>query len=109
MEKDKAAIERAVISASAALGYDNVNKPNIIYSVHTFESMEGTFNQMIQTLKKERTKMPRTILYCQHQDNCAQLYLQMKLMLGEEHVEPLGAPDLPEFRLFDLQVQYMSL
>ena len=30
MEKDKAAIKRAVISASAALGYENVNKPNII-------------------------------------------------------------------------------
>ena len=80
---------------------ENVNKPNIIYSVRTFESMESTFNQMIQTLKKERTKMPRTIVYCQHQDNCAQLYLQMKMMLGEERVEPLGAPDLPEFRLFD--------
>ena len=87
---------------------ENINKPNIIYSVRTFESMESTFNQMIQTLKKERTKMPRIIVYCQHQDNCVQLYLQMKMMLGEERVEPLGAPDLPEFRLITLQVQYMS-
>lgn len=80
---------------------ENINKPNLIYSVRTFESMESTFSQMINTLKKERTKMPKTIIYCQHQDKCAQLYLQMKMMLREERVEPVGAPDLPEFRLFD--------
>ena len=30
-----------------------------------------------------------------------QLYLQMKMMLGNERVEPVGALHLPEFRLFD--------
>lgn len=45
--------------------------------------------------------MPRTIIYCQTQDKCAQLYLFMKFLLKEERVEPVGAPDLPEFRLFD--------
>lgn len=80
---------------------ENIDKTNLIYSVLRFESMEITFNNVIQTLKSERTKMPRTIIYCQHQDKCAQLYLLMKMMLGEERVEPVGAPDLPEFRLFD--------
>ena len=74
---------------------ENIDKPNLIYGIRTFESMESTFSQMIYTLKKERSKMPRTIVYCQHQDKCAQLYLQMKMMLGEERVEPVDAPDLP--------------
>lgn len=42
-----------------------------------------------------------TIIYCQNQDRCAQLYLLMKLILKQERLEPIGAPDLPEFRHFD--------
>ena len=80
---------------------ENVDKPNLVYSVLTFESMEITFSGMIQRLKKERTRMPRAIIYCQQQDKCVQLYLQMKIIIGEERVKPIGAPDLPEFRLFD--------
>ena len=40
----------------------------------------------------------RTIIYCQDQDKCAQLSLQVKMILGQEC---FGAPDLLEFRLFD--------
>ena len=58
---------------------ENINKKNIIYSVLHFESLETSFNHMIQTqtLQKERTKMPKTIVYCQTQDRYAQLYLLM--------------------------------
>lgn len=70
-------------------------------SVVPFESMETTFITLIERLRNERTNMPRTIIYCQSQDKCAQLYLLMKLVLRGEHLEPIGAPDLPEFRLFD--------
>ena len=80
---------------------ENVDKPNLIYSIHKFESMETTFHKLIQTLRRERTRMPRTIIYCQQEDKCAQLYLLMKMVMGEERVEPVGAPDLPEFCLFD--------
>ena len=80
---------------------ENVDKHNLVYSVLPFESMETTFKVVIERLRKERTHMPRTILYCQSQDKCAQLYLLMKMLLREERVEPIGAPDLPEFRLCD--------
>ena len=80
---------------------ENIDKINIVYSVLPFESVETSFSYMIQRLQKERTRMPRTIIYCQTQDKCAQLYLLMKFLLKEERVEPVGAPDLPEFRLFD--------
>lgn len=80
---------------------ENVDKPNIIYSVLPFESMETTFKALIERLRNERVNMPRTIIYCQNQDKCAQLYLLMKLILKQERLEPIGAPDLPEFRLFD--------
>ena len=80
---------------------ENVDKTNIIYSVLPFESIETSFRRIIQRLRVERTRMPRTIIYCQTQDKCAQLYVLMKFHLKEERVEPLGAPDLPEYRLFD--------
>ena len=50
---------------------ENVDKPNLIYSIHKFESMETTFTKLIQTLRCERTRTLRTIIYCQQQDKCA--------------------------------------
>ena len=63
--------------------------------------METTFKGLMERLRKERVHMPRSIIHCQNQEKCAQLYLLMKLILKEECLEPIGAPDLPESRLFD--------
>ena len=63
--------------------------------------MDTSFITLIERLRNERTNMPRTIIYCQSQDKCAQLYQLMKLVLREEHLDPIGAHDLPEFRFFD--------
>ena len=79
---------------------ESIDKTSIVYSVLPFESVETSFSS-ITRLRKERTRLPRTIIYCQTQDNCAQLYLFVKFLLGKERVEPLGAPDIPEFWLFD--------
>ena len=64
--------------------------------------METTFKTVIQRLRIERTHMTRTIICCQSQGKCAQLYLLMKILLRVERVKPIGAPDFPEFRLFDM-------
>ena len=100
-----ASLRRSVIKTlgmrNTLIVSENINKKNIIYSVLNFESLETSFSHMIKTLQKERTKMPKTIVYCKTQDRCAQLYLLMKFILKEERVDPVGAPDLPEFRLFD--------
>ena len=39
----------------------------------------------------------------QHRDKELSSTLQMKMMLGEERIEPIGAPHLPEFYFFLLQ------
>ncbi|MCG8620952.1 MAG: hypothetical protein MJE68_02970 [Proteobacteria bacterium] len=36
----------------------------------------------------------------QHQDKELSSTLQMKMILGEERIEPIGAPHLPEFYFF---------
>ena len=88
---------------------ENPHRENIIYDVVSFDSMEGTFYKLILTLKRLRSSMPRTIIYCQQQDHCPQLYLLMKAMLGGESTEPPGSPDLPQFRLFDFHIWYSSI
>ena len=63
--------------------------------------METTFQPLMERLRNECVNMSRTIIYCQSQDNCTQLYLLMKLTLKEERLELIGAPDFREFHLFD--------
>lgn len=46
--------------------------------------------------------MERTIIYCQQQETCARLYLLFRLNLASEFMEPIGYPDLPQFRLIDM-------
>lgn len=77
------------------------HRQNIIYSVVKFKSMEETFINMIFMLKTRRTNMPRTLIYCQRQDQCAQLYLLMRAIIGKESTHPPGSANLPKFRLFD--------
>ena len=78
------------------------DKSNVILRVSQFESIEHTFEPIIQKLKTERLNMGRTIIYCQKQETCARLYLLFRLMLKREFTEPAGYPDLPQFRIVDM-------
>ena len=78
------------------------DKSNIVFSVSPFESLEMIFKPIMDELKKEREKMERTIIYCQQQETCARLYLLFRLNLAKEFTEPIGYPDLPQFRLVDM-------
>ena len=78
------------------------DKTNVILRVLPFESFEKAFNPVIDMLKKERLNMGRTIIYCQKQETCAQLYLSFRLAMKGDFTEPIGFPDLPRFRLVDM-------
>ena len=67
-----------------------------------FESLESTFNSIIQKLKMERFNLGRTIIYCQKQETCARLYLLFWLALNREFTEPVGYPDLLRFWMVDM-------
>ena len=78
------------------------DKSNVILRVSPFETYESAFKPVISTLKKERLNMGRTIIYCQKQETCARLYLHFRLGLKSELTEPIGYPDLPQFRIVDM-------
>ena len=78
------------------------DKTNVILAVSPFESLETTFKPVISKLHHERVSMERTIIFCQKQETCARLYLLFRLCLKQEVTQPIGYPDLPQFRLVDM-------
>lgn len=78
---------------------------HIIYCVIPFVTFEDTFKPVIDNLASERSMSPRSIIYCRKIDDCANLYLHFRTKLGKHFTQPVGAPDLPQYRLVDM---YMS-
>ena len=79
------------------------NRPNIHYSVEKRgESMESTFSGLVQELRTKRLDMPRVIIFCRSYEDVGHLYTFMKTSLGQEFVEPIGAPNVAHFRLVDM-------
>ena len=82
------------------------SKDNIMYTTTIFKSMEETFFPVAQKLFDEGVVCPRMIIYCRSYGDCADVYLYLKTFLGDKFTSPVGAPDLPMFRIVDM---YMSL
>lgn len=77
-------------------------KANIMYAVSSYSSLSETFGPILLHLKKERTKMPRLIIYCLRYEDCADLYIFFRNGLGEDFTEPPNYPDHSRFRLVDM-------
>lgn len=77
-------------------------KKNIMYAVRSFKSIPVTFGPLLEKLRKERQAFPRTVIYCQHLEECADLWLYFKSNLKNELTEPIGAPNLSRFRLVEM-------
>ena len=88
-------INPAIISASP-------DKPNIAYSVWQKVSIEEAFTPLAMALKKSRRKLPRVIIFCRRHEECSQLYHFFLSFMKDESTEPVGAPNLAQFRLFDM-------
>ena len=82
---------------------DSPNKPNIKYSVvRNPGTLEETFESLIEEVRKNRQLTERTIIFCRTYDSCARIYMFMKYQLRHESTEPIGAPDIGQFRLVDM-------
>ena len=78
------------------------DKANVVFYVRPYVSFEVSFGKIVEELGSARTNLGRTIIYCQKQEDCANLYLFFKFCLGNSIREPQDAPDLPPFRLVDM-------
>jgi ATP-dependent DNA helicase RecQ len=77
-------------------------KSNITYKIKPFTSLQYNYSEVLERLRKERLLFPRTIIYCQRMEDCADLYLYFQCNLGSEFTEPIGAPALSRYRLVEM-------
>ena len=77
-------------------------KPNITYKIHKYISIESNFMDIIKGLRKHRNSYPRTIIYCQKVEECADLYIFFKNNLAQEFLHPVGALLLSKYKLVEM-------
>lgn len=80
------------------------NKPNIKYyvCVNKNSTMEDMFDPIVRELKINRKGMDKILIFCRTYDDVTKLYFYFKIQMGLNRLEPPGAPDLAEYRLFDM-------
>ena len=81
---------------------ESPDRPNIKYCVRSADIMEETFAPLVEEIRRKRTALNKTIVFCRTYDECSRIYLFLRNRLGEEGVQPIGAPDLSRFRLVEL-------
>ena len=77
-------------------------KKNTVYVLRRHDSIEKTFQPIVDRLRLEHRTMPRTIVYCRSYNDCSNLYIYFRTQLGEMFTDPPDAPDLSPFRLVDV-------
>ena len=75
------------------------NRANILYKVQPVIKLDELSFTIAGELADKRTAFPKTVLFCrQYQD----LYAAIHHKMGTSFAEPLGYPDLSQFRMVEL-------
>ena len=98
------------IEVSKLLGLQNnliisksPSKDNITYKKAPFISIKENFSGMVKQLDVQRSCFPRTIIYCQRCEDCADIFMYFMKTLGSNFTEPPNAPSqVPCFRMVDM-------
>lgn len=78
------------------------HKESLVYSVREKSTLSSSLSPLIDNLKRQRTKLGKVIIFCHTYDEVTTIYFHMKQQLGIGFTEPLGAPDITQFRLVDM-------
>ncbi len=79
------------------------NKPNVRYEVSAKPStLEEMLAPLVEELRRKRTRMERVIIFGQTYDDCTDAYLFFRSSLGKEMSNPVGVPQLPQYRMVDM-------
>ena len=77
-------------------------KFNLMYILKRSDDYQEAFAMILKGIQEKHTNFPHTIICCQRLHECGKLYQYFRSFLREGFTEPLGAPDLPQFRLLDM-------
>lgn len=78
------------------------HKKNVLYTVHRKPTLEEFVGGLVDFLKRLRTSMPRTIIFCKRYRECAHIYSIFEQSLRTEFTDPPNAPNLVKYRLVDM-------
>ncbi|XP_019858455.1 PREDICTED: uncharacterized protein LOC100633019 [Amphimedon queenslandica] len=79
------------------------SKCNIIYFVtEKADEIEVELAYLVDELRAYRTNTTKTIVFCRTYNDCSRLYMFFKSQLKDEMREPIGHPDVTQFRLVDM-------
>ena len=74
-------------------------KCNIVYKVSLkVADIEEKFASLAEVRKKRRN----TVIFCRKYDDTSHIYLYLKSVLDKEMMDPIGYPDVSQFRLIDM-------
>jgi len=78
------------------------DKNNIKYLVKPCPSVDEICSFLADELVKQRSKMPKTVLFCRTLQHCINIYGTLRRRLGSNITDPAGLPNLLGVRLVDL-------
>ena len=80
----------------------NTGRSNIKYLVKPLVSQEELCSELAHELLTGCTKCVKTVLFCYTLLDCGQINAKLKRRLGKNITEPLGLPNIVEFRIINL-------
>jgi len=80
----------------------NVGRENIKYIVKPHIKLTEFCRLLSTELLASRTSTPKTVVFCRTLLSCAEIYGNLKKILGSNITEPPGLPNLIEFRVINL-------
>lgn len=78
------------------------DRPNIYYEVQQRSTIEDDFHPIVESLRVERNKANRVIVFCRSLNTVADLYAHFLYTLGTESYNPPGAEEISDNRLFGM-------
>ncbi|XP_003391641.1 PREDICTED: ATP-dependent DNA helicase Q-like SIM [Amphimedon queenslandica] len=80
------------------------NKPNIKLVVEEMrdDGLDEVMKPLVEELKRKRTDMDKTIIFCRSYKDCASLYFYCKDELKDSFTDPPGYPNVSKFRMVDM-------
>ena len=81
---------------------ESPEKSNIVYAVlKKVADIEETFVSLAEEIRKNRRSTDKTIIFCRMYEETSHIHLYLKSVLGEEMTDPIGYPDVSQFRLIN--------
>ena len=79
------------------------DKQKLFFGLRKVKGLRETFTSLVMYLKARRLEFSHTIIFCQRQVECGNLYDLFLQEVGSEFTEPIGAHySLPQYRLVNV-------